>query len=193
MDNTCDACNKEGQKRFICRENDCIYSIKTKPIEPVLVTASITGSTPVTTLFKKVKTVVLPKIKTKKRFKLLPVLHKVVSNPLFKALAMRTLVGRIAYAIVGSATLGALTTNNIIMFDDLSYIQIGITLAAFGLGFIITKYVKNSSLATKLDQLVEVLSNEFVKATDKASEGGEKVTQSEAKSIITSVLNSIFK
>lgn len=69
----------------------------------------------------------------------------------------------------------------------------GITLAAFGLGFIITKYVKNSSLATKLDELVEVLANEFVKATDKASEGGEKVTHSEAKSIITSVLNSIFK
>lgn len=183
MDNTCDTCNKEGQERFLCRENDCIYSIRTKPIEPVLTT----------TPFKKAKTVVLPKIKTKKRFKLLPTVQKVASNPLFKAVAMQTLVGRIAYAIVGSATLGALTTNNIIMFDDLSYIQMGITLAAFGLGFIITKYVKNSSLATKLDQLVEVLSNEFVKATDKASEGGEKVTQSEAKSIITSVLNSIFK
>lgn len=183
MDDTCDTCNKEGQERFLCRENDCIYSIRTKPIEPVLTTTPL----------KKAKTVVLPKIKTKKRFKLLPTVQKVVSNPLFKAVAMQTLVGRIAYAIVGSATLGALTTNNIIMFDDLSYIQMGITLAAFGLGFIITKYVKNSSLATKLDQLVEVLSNEFVKATDKASEGGEKVTQSEAKSIIISVLNSIFK
>ena len=157
MDNTCDTCNKEGQERFLCRENDCIYSIRTKPIEPMLTT----------TPFKKAKTVVLPKIKTKKRFKLLLTVQKVVSNPLFKAVAMQTLVGRIAYAIVGSATLGALTTNNIIMFDDLSYIQMG-TLAAFGLGFIITKYVKNSSLATKLDQLVEVLANEFVKATDKS-------------------------
>lgn len=183
MDNTCDTCNKEGPERFTCRENDCIYSIITKPIEPVLT------NTPL----KKAKTVVLPKIKIKKRFKLLPFLHKVVSNPLFKALAMQTVVGRVSYAVIGSATLGALTTNNIIMFDDLSYIQMGITLAAFGLGFIITKYVKNSSLAAKLDELVEVLANEFVKATDKASEGGEKVTHGEAKSIITSVLNSIFK
>ena len=53
MDNTCDTCNKEGQERFLCRENDCIYSIVTKTIDPVLTTMPL----------KKAKTVVLPNVR----------------------------------------------------------------------------------------------------------------------------------
>ncbi len=188
MANTCNKCNKEGSDRFLCREDDCIYSFVRDRVTPI----SVSDVTPKDIPLKEVKEGVLPEIKIKKRFKPLRAIKKVTSNPVFKAIAMQTRIGRIAYTVAGSIGIGTLTLNNLIMFEDLSMLQIGITLVGMGLAWVVATYVKNSALASKLEQLVDVLSDELVKATSDASDGGKIVTKGEAQSIVKSVLNAIF-
>lgn len=178
----CDKCHRTGNGRFWCMRDDCEWSgvqkLEDDPVKDIkLPTVDIPN---------------LPKIKINKRLKPLKVVRQTISNPIVVAIASRTTVGRIAYTIVGVASTVALTQNNIIMFEDLSLLQIAITIGGMGLLWAIQYFVKNSVLASKLDQLVDVLSDELVKATSDASDGGKIVTKGEAQSIVKSVLNAIF-
>ena len=78
-------------------------------------------------------------------------------------------------------------------FSELSIVQFTIyvlgLLGMFALGFLRT----NSTIKTKLNELVEYLSEELIKATDEKSEAGQKITKQEIIAIIEGAVKGAFK
>lgn len=78
-------------------------------------------------------------------------------------------------------------------FSELSIVQFSIyvlgLLGMFALGFLRT----NSTIKTKLNELVEYLSEELIKATDEKSEAGQKITKQEIIAIIEGAIKGAFK
>lgn len=78
-------------------------------------------------------------------------------------------------------------------FSELSIVQFTIyvlgLLGMFALGFLRT----NSGIKTKLNELVEYLSEELIKATDEKSEAGQKITKQEIIAIIEGAVKGVFK
>jgi hypothetical protein len=126
----------------------------------------------------------------------LPEIKKIFwEKPLGRTLKARNKAGKIVYSIVTIATgipFLTLLNINIMDFADLNFIQIAITISFVIISGVIGLYVKVPGTKAKLNVIAYLLESELIRATDKASEGGKKITQSEIREIIKKVIGSIF-
>ncbi|HSH25402.1 MAG TPA: hypothetical protein VLA13_07680 [Massilibacterium sp.] len=123
-------------------------------------------------------------------------------KPLGRTLSLRNKMGK-TIAGIGLGALATFTgidlthliepTLNIGIMEDLSLIQIIITVIAMAVTFGLGYFKVSPNLKGKLDVLVEYVADELVKATDSKSEQGQKITRNEIVQIVKGIVNRVFK
>ncbi len=76
---------------------------------------------------------------------------------------------------------------------DFTITQTLIAISGVIIAFVIGFFVKNKALASKLEEIADDVSDELIKATDPKSDGKEKITRNEVKSMVLSLLKKHLK
>jgi len=76
--------------------------------------------------------------------------------------------------------------------NELSVLQIIITVLGFGLSFAIGYFKLSPKLKGKIDAVVEYLSDELVRATDAKSDRGSKISRAEIAEIVKGIFQRVF-
>lgn len=113
-----------------------------------------------------------------------------------RTLSIRNKTGK----TIATVALGALATFTQIdltylipkTMNELSILQIIITVLGFGISFSIGYFKLSPGLKGKIDAVVEYLSDELVKVTDAKSDRGSKISRAEIAEIVKGIFKRVF-
>ncbi|MEQ9091785.1 MAG: hypothetical protein RIE52_11885 [Balneola sp.] len=108
---------------------------------------------------------------------------KINLNPIKRFLTGKNKGGKFFYGLIGLAGAG-IGADTIGMSD----IQTWISLVGVVIVFLIGLFVDNPLMRERYESFADDLAEELVKATDSKSDGGDKITKGEAKSIVLSII-----
>lgn len=163
----CELCKDHYHAMNLCSDTKCFHNLDIN--------------------LRKVKETPLPKIKRSIPYRIKKKLQNI--NPLqkFVYLLITIIATSLGLNVAGIEQLLTMEFTELTIVQFLIYV-IGLV-GMFALGLLKT----GPGLKAKLNVLIEYLSEELIKATDEASEAGQKITKSEIMAIAEGAIKSVFK